>query len=73
MIRDYIEIEVDDKLYEVEFTFSRGGYGNGIDEAPYGPEINSMVIIGDQGDLCTLWNVEAAAEEEIYDYINENY
>lgn len=73
MIRDYIEIEWDGMMYEVEFTFSRGSYGNGIDEAPYPPEISSMVIIDEEGDVCTLFNVEAAAEEEIYDHINENY
>lgn len=73
MIRDYIDIEWDGIMYEVEFTFSLGSYGNGYDEAPTPHEIDSLVVTDEEGEICTLYAVEEFAEEEAYAYIDENY
>jgi len=66
-----IEVQCDDSIFEVEFTYEEGGYGNGYDEAPHGPEIYIQSIVDlNTGELTDDFFIETMAEEEAYDYIN---
>ena len=66
-----IEMECEDKVFEVEFTYEEGGYGNGYDEAPYAPEVYIQSIIDlDTGEYTDDYFIETQAEEEAYEFIN---
>lgn len=65
-----IEIEYDEVIYDVEFTYEDGSYGNGYDEAPVAPEVFIQSIINiETGEHEDDYFIETLAEEEAYQFI----
>jgi hypothetical protein len=72
--QDEIIVEIDSIEYSVNFSFEKGSYGNGYDEAPYGPVVDINVIEDvETGKIVNDMDIEQICEEETYDYINEYY
>lgn len=71
----FLEIEYDEVLYDVEFSFELGSSGS-YDEAPYPHEVTIESIVDEEGEEHSIKTLDVEImdyiEEQVYQYVDEN-